>query len=171
MMAPKGAAFLYARPEVQKWLDPLVLSWGYDSKPGYGSGNQFTDYHEWQGTRDIAAFLSVPAAIDFQREQDWDHVRTHCRGLVRVAQQQMQTLTGIAPICADPDEWLGQMVALPIPAEVDGEFLKARLYDEYRIEIPFTEWEDQSFLRISIQGYNTQDEVSAFVNAIRELLG
>jgi isopenicillin-N epimerase len=170
MLAPKGAAFLYARRETQSWLDPLVVSWGYDSKPGYGSDNQFTDYHEWQGTRDIAAYLSVPAAIDFQREQDWDRVRARCRGLVRVAQKKIQALTGLPFVCANPDEWLGQMAALPLPAGVDGAVLKTRLYDEYRIEIPFTEWEDQSFLRISIQGYNTQDDIDAVMNALGELL-
>jgi len=59
MCAPKGAAFLYASIEIQSWLEPLVVSWGYQAEqPGE---SQFIDYHQWQGTRDIAAFLSVPA--------------------------------------------------------------------------------------------------------------
>ena len=170
MMAPKGAAFLYARREMQERLDPLVVSWGYDSEPGYGSGNKFLDYHEWQGTRDLAAFLSVPAAIDFQREQDWDHVRARCRGLVCAIQQEVNALTGIAPICAHPEEWLGQMVALPLPAGVDGAALKKRLYDEYGIEIPNTQFDKQSFLRLSAQGYNTEAELDFFVKTLRKLL-
>ena len=170
LLAPKGAAFLYARREVQAWLDPLVVSWGYDAEPGFGSGEQFIDYHEWQGTRDIAAFLTVPAAIDFQREQDWDGVRTRSRGLVRVAQEKIHALTGLPPICANPDEWLGQMVALPLPNGVDGAILKTRLYDEYRIEIPFTKYHDQSFLRLSIQGYNTMDDLNILFSALGELL-
>ncbi|MGE5250447.1 MAG: aminotransferase class V-fold PLP-dependent enzyme, partial [Bacteroidota bacterium] len=61
LCAPKGAGFLYARPEVQHLLKPLVVSWGYESeKP---SGSTFIDHYEWWGTRDPAAFLSVPAAI------------------------------------------------------------------------------------------------------------
>ena len=167
LMAPKGAAFLYARRDLQAKLDPLVVSWGYAPEPGYGSGNPFLDYHEWQGTRDLAAFLSVPAAIDFQREQDWGHVRARCRGLVRVIQQEVSEMTGLAPICANPEEWLGQIVALPLPAGVDGAALKKRLYDEYRIEIPYTQFDGQSFLRLSVQGYNTEAELDYFMNTLK----
>jgi len=98
MMAPKGAAFLYVRRELQDSLDPLVVSWGYDSEPSFGSGIQFIDYHEWQGTRDIAAFLSVPAAIKYQREQDWGHVRARARNLLGVAIEKIQALIGMPPI-------------------------------------------------------------------------
>ncbi len=59
LSAPKGAAFLWARPEHQEWIDPLVVSWGYDEG--------FTRRHGWQGTRDPAAALAVPAAIDAHR--------------------------------------------------------------------------------------------------------
>ena len=76
LCAPKGAAFLYARPEVQPWLEPLVVSWGWEAeKPG---PSRFVDWHEWQGTRDLAAYLTVPAAIRFQAEHAWDDVRRRC---------------------------------------------------------------------------------------------
>ncbi len=171
MMSPKGAAFLHARREVQNWLDPLVVSWGYDAETGFGSGNRFIDYHEWQGTRDIAAFLSVPAAIDYQREQDWGHVRSRCRNLLGVAMEKVQTLTKIPLIMPNPKEWLGQMAILPLPKNVDGANLQKRLYDEYQIEIPHTRWGEQSFLRISIQSYNTEEEIDYFVKALGNLLG
>ncbi|GAG01893.1 unnamed protein product, partial [marine sediment metagenome] len=57
LCAPKGSAFLYARREVQDLLQPLVVSWGWESeKP---SDSRFIDHHQWQGTRDLSAFLSV----------------------------------------------------------------------------------------------------------------
>ncbi|MCP4140832.1 MAG: aminotransferase class V-fold PLP-dependent enzyme [Chloroflexi bacterium] len=170
MMAPKGSAFLYVRREAQEWLDPLVVSWGYDAEDGFGSGNQFIDYHEWQGTRDIAAFLSVPAAIDYQREQDWGHVRARCRNLLGVAIEKSRSLTGLPLIVPHPSEWLGQMAILPLPDNVDALQIKTRLYDEYRIEIPFTEWGEKSFLRISIQSYNTAEDIDHFVESLGKLL-
>ena len=46
LCAPKGAGFLWARPEHQRWIEPLVISWGY------GADRTFADRHGWQGTRD-----------------------------------------------------------------------------------------------------------------------
>jgi isopenicillin-N epimerase len=64
LCAPKGSAFLFARPEIQPLIEPLVVSWGWQSEnPG---PSLFVDYHEWAGTRDISAFLAVPEAIRFQ---------------------------------------------------------------------------------------------------------
>ena len=69
LCAPKGAAFLYVCRDIQNFLEPLMVSWGYED-PAYDTGYPFINQHEWQGTRDISAFLSVPAAIRFQAEHD-----------------------------------------------------------------------------------------------------
>ena len=93
LCAPKGAGFLYARPEVQNLLEPLVISWGWKSeKPG---PSQFIDHHEWWGTRDIAAFLSVPAAITFQKDNNWNEVRADCHVLANEAEMRIRELTGL----------------------------------------------------------------------------
>ncbi|MFN3492288.1 MAG: aminotransferase class V-fold PLP-dependent enzyme, partial [Anaerolineales bacterium] len=76
LCAPKGAGFLYANPKTQNLLKPLIVSWGYESEAP--SKSKFVDEHEWQGTRDIAAFLTVPQAIAYQQEQDWGKVRSVC---------------------------------------------------------------------------------------------
>ena len=98
LCAPKGAGFLYARPEVQHLVKPLVVSWGEQAETP--SGSTFIDDHEWWGTRDMAAFLSVPAAIEFQEKHNWDKVRDVCQDLARDAQQRICELTGLAPLHA-----------------------------------------------------------------------
>ena len=169
LMAPKGSAFLYASPQVQTWLDPLVVSWGYDADPEFGSGVRFIDYHEWQGTRDLAAFLSVPAAIAFQDDHDWINVREQCHQLARTARQRMVKLTNLPPICPDTSQWFMQMFAVPLP-EVDEQTLKKRLYNEYQIEVPLYRWQGTPIIRVSIQGYNSQADIDKLVEALEELL-
>ena len=73
LCAPKGCSFLYARPDVQSWLTPLIVSWGWESD--HPSASQFVDHHEWQGTRDLSPFLAVGAAIDFVQSHDWSSVQ------------------------------------------------------------------------------------------------
>ena len=167
MMSAKGSAFLYARREMQPLVEPLVVSWGWESeKPG---PSRFIDEQEWQGTRDMAAYLSVPTAIQFMAERDWPRVQRECHELVRYARERVSELTGRPPITPDSPEWFAQMAALPIPP-CDLEALKCRLYDEFRIEIPTVDWHGQHFLRISIQGYNTPADVDALVEALKVLL-
>ncbi len=168
LCAPKGAGFLYARPEMQKLLKPLVVSWGYESITP--SGSTFVDHHEWWGTRDMAAFLSVPAAIKFQEEHHWDEVRTACHQLAMKTQTRICDLTGLSPLHSSADNWFAQLTAAPLPANTDIVALKTRLYDEYRVEIPLIEWNSHKLIRVSIQGYNSLEDVEHLLFALKSLL-
>lgn len=167
-MAPKGAGFLYARPEMQNLLKPLVVSWGYESLTP--SNSTFIDHHEWWGTRDIAAFLSVPAAIEFQDKFNWGKVRDDCHKLAREAQKSIRDLTGLAPLHSDADGWFRQMFAAPLKADTDIVALKERLYNEYRIEVPLMDWNGYKLIRVSIQGYNSRRDVDALLAALCKFL-
>ena len=41
---------------------------------------------------------------------------------------------------------------------------------EFRIEVPLVPWQDRQFIRISIQGYNSQEDVDALIQALQALL-
>lgn len=164
LCAPKGAGYLYARPEVQYLLEPLVVSWGWQSEnPG---PSQFVDHHEWQGTRDIAAFLSIPAAIQFQKENNWEVVRIACHELATDTETRIRELTGFPSIYSN-HSWFAQMVSMPLPAETDISALKEYLYNEHRIEAPLMEWNGHKLIRVSIQGYNTVKDVDALIKALK----
>jgi isopenicillin-N epimerase len=170
LCAPKGAGFLYARPEVQHLVKPLVVSWGEESE--IPSGSRFIDDHEWWGTRDMAAFLSVPAAIEFQEKHNWDKVREMCHDLARDAQQRICELTGLVPLhtSRDADGWFRQMFTAPLPVDIDIAILKKRLYDEHRIEVPLVDWNGNKLIRVSVQGYNTKRDLDKLCQALSLLL-
>jgi isopenicillin-N epimerase len=125
--------------------------------------------HQYQGTRDLAAFLSVPAAIQFMQDHDWPQVRQACHELVRHARQEIAKLVGLPPVVPDGATWFAQMAVLPIPP-CDLAALHNRLHDEYEIEIPATRWNGQQFVRLSVQGYNTRADVERLVEALGALL-
>ena len=167
MMAPKGSAFVHARPDRQPLLEPLVVSWGWRSEtPG---PSRFIDEQEYQGTRDIAACLAVPAAIQFMETHDWPAVQRDCHELLRHARREITRLTGRAPLTPDTPAWFRQMAAFPLPA-CGGETLQRRLYDEFAVEIPIITWSGRPFVRVSVQGYNTRADVDALIEALAKLL-
>jgi isopenicillin-N epimerase len=168
LSSPKGAGFLYARPEVQELIEPLVVSWGWRPRDAWHT--PFVDTIQRQATHDISAYLSVPDAISYQQSHDWAVVREECHELVRLARFGMAELTGVEPLVADDPRWFAQMAVLPLPAGVDGEVLKRRLYDEHRVEIPIGRWGETPTARISVQGYNTRADVERLLAAVRACL-
>lgn len=165
LCAPKGSAFLYARPERQPLVEPLAVSWGWRSEtPG---PSRFVDEQEWIGTRDPAAYLATPAAIDFLAENHWDSVQAACHALGVEARRRLNDLTGQAPICEEDD--FAQMFSVRLPP-CDTQALKRRLYDEYRVEVPLILWQGQPLMRVSIQGYNTPHDVDRLLEALAALL-
>jgi isopenicillin-N epimerase len=166
MCAPKGAAFLYARPEVQGRLEPLVVSWGWE--PDEPGPSPFIDRQEWQGTRDLSAFLSVPAAIEFQREHDWAAVRRRCRALAREVQSRLRGELGLQTIAGDERLLPPQLFSVGLP-QCDPEELQRKLLERFRIEVVARRWKDLNLLRVSIQAYNDGREVEALVSALRQV--
>ncbi len=170
LCSPKGSAFLYARPEVQPLMQPLVISWGWGEGRPFTYGSNFLDYLQWQGTDDVSAYLTVPAAIAFQAEHDWPSVRRRCHALVQQALRRINELTGLPPMYPDDAGFYHQMGIAALPHQQDLAAFKARLYQRYRIEIPCVQWQNRQFIRISIQGYNTQADVDALLQALRQEL-
>lgn len=169
LCAPKGSGFLHARPEWHSFLEAPVISWGYAEGTGGHSGfeaylgkSQFERRHQWQGTRDLSAWLSVPAAIDFQARHQWPVQRRRCHELAAHALAVLTQRYGLTSIAAD-QAW-SQMVAIPVPAQ-DPERLRQRLFTESAIEIPVTTHGPQVFVRLSVQAYNTPEDIERLLQS------
>jgi isopenicillin-N epimerase len=166
MMTPKGCSFLFARPEIQNEFDPVIISWGYDAEvPGK---SKFLDYHQLQGTRDYSAFLTVPAALKFMRENDWWSVSEQCKSMLRENYPKLCALVGSTPLCPITSEFLGQIASVPLPID-DPHPLKKELFETYNIEIPVFKLREQVFLRLSTQAYVSQDDIDALIAALTEI--
>lgn len=144
--APKGSAFLWARPEHQSWIAPLVVSWGF------GADASFHSRHGWQGTRDPAALLTVPAAIEYAESVDLEPLH-------ELAWRGQQAL----PPFREPSA--PRMWATELPPG-DAEALQRRLFEEHRIEVPVYEWEGHRLLRVSLGPYNDESDLEALVRAL-----
>lgn len=159
LCAPKGSALLYVAPEYHDWIDPLVISWGWD-------GDSLFERTSYQGTNDIAAYLTVPAAIEFQKKHDWDAIRHRCHNMVLDTTFRICAMFGITPVAMP--RYIGQMAVAPLPP-CNLETVKELLYDQYRVEVPITEHNGRQFVRISVQGYNTQADLDQLLFALMEI--
>lgn len=175
LMTPKGSAFLYVRPELQTLINPLVIShgWTADSKAlgakGAFGNSPFIDEIEMQGTRDPAAWLSVPAALEFRREHDWPAVQKHCQALAQDTARRMLELTGLAPLTS-PQFCAPQMVAMPVPdTGLEPQQVHDMLLAKYRIEIPVFKWQDHCIVRLSVQGYNSKPQMDGLIGALTDI--
>jgi isopenicillin-N epimerase len=169
MCAPKSAAFLHARAEHHERLHATVVSWGYVE--GLHGHTGFDAYlgvsllerrFQWQGTRDIAACLAVPAAIAFQQRHDWPAQRQRCQALLAHAQASLSERYGLPPIALH-DTGL-QMAAIPVPNQ-DAEALRTRLFEDGRIEVPVTQHAGRTFVRVSVQAYNDAADIERLLEA------
>ena len=161
MCSPKGTAFLYVNKNLQNIIEPLVISWGYESdNPGT---SQFLDYLEWQGTNDMSSYLTIPDTINFLEKNNWENIAKKCRELNLWARNEINQLLKIEPI--SNDKFLGQMSSIPMQSS---DIIQDQIdfYLNYKIQIPFIKWHNKEFFRISIQVYNSKKDIVKLLEAL-----
>ncbi len=146
--------------------NPLVISWGYEAL--FPSHSQFLDYHQMNGTRDFSAFLTVPHAIDFMQQNNWDKVSASSRKIVKENAPELCTILQSTPISPLTDDFILQLFSAPIKTS-EPEKLKQHLYENYKIEIPVMRQNDNVYLRYSINAFNTQADLDKLFECIKEI--
>ncbi len=166
LSAPFGSGFLYVAPQHQDEIRTPQLSWG---RLPPGPLQRWDDEFLWTGTRDPSAYFALPAAIDFLAQVGWDRFRRHTHALARDARRRLVELTGQSPLAPDSPDWYGSMAQVPLP---DGEAapLQQRLWEEYRIEAPIVAWNDRRWIRVSCHLYNTREQITYLIDALRHCL-
>ena len=119
---------------------------------------------------DLSAFLAVPAAIEYIRAPGFQAAQAECRRTLREWLPRLHDLTGESPICPANVGWLGQMAAIPLPPGTDMVRVKAGLYDDFGVEAPVYAWQGRPFVRVSLQVYNTPEDMAALERGLSALL-
>jgi isopenicillin-N epimerase len=148
LCAPKGAGFLWVAPQWQERVGGAIVSWGEQE-------NTFRSRTEMQGTRDPAAYLAVPAAIEFVREHD-DVDR--CVALARETRRRVCDLLEHEPPW--PEHMVLRMASFQVP---NAPAVQRRLWDDHRIEIP--SWPTGT-MRVSVAMYTTREDVERLLDAL-----
>ncbi len=167
LLSPKGCSFLYVNKNYQNYIEPLIISWGYETdRP---TKSKFLEENETQGTKDISAWLTVPAIMKFFEENNMPERQASCRKIILEQYPLFCVLVGTKPICKLSPEFLGQMCSIPIKPK-DPLALKEKLYNDHKIEIPVMQEGNETYLRISYQVYNSYDDLEYLKQTLKKLM-
>jgi len=166
MWVPRSSGILWARPEHQTSLQPLVASWGLDES--------FAIAFDLPGTRDPSAHLSAPAAIALFHHWGVEAIGRYNHDLAWQAAQHVSQRWGTA--FETPEDLIGTMVTVTLPASLgstreDAARLRDALLFEDGIEIPVHAYRDALRARISAQIYNDMDDIERLAAVIARRAG
>jgi isopenicillin-N epimerase len=166
LCAPFGSGFLYVHPRHQASIQSPIVSWG---RLLPATPTRWTDEFIWTGTRNPAAMLAIPAAVDFMQAVGLPAFRTATHQLARYARHQLARLTDLEPLVPDSPQWYASMAQVPLPPG-DAVDLQRKLWEQYRIEVPIVSWRERRFARVSCHLYTEQAHIDRLVDALRTLL-
>jgi isopenicillin-N epimerase len=165
LCAPKGAAFIWAARERQEGLHPTVIS--------HDLGQGFAAEFDRIGTRDASAWLAVPAALAFHQELGGPALRARNHDLAVEFGEALAARLGTGT--GAPPELFGSMATVRLPGTLPAtraaaEALKARLWEQHRIEIHAMPFAGTLWCRVAIQAYNSFEQCPPLGDALEEAL-
>ncbi|BCU79377.1 aminotransferase class V-fold PLP-dependent enzyme [Luteolibacter sp. LG18] len=173
--APKGAAFLWVRPDKQDGLQPAVISHGNNTpRPGH---SPFQDRFDWPATYDFTAWLCAAESVRWLGELlpgGWPELMSTNRQRAIEARRFLCERLGLEPPC--PESMLGSMATLPMPGRLTEiadptapDPVYTRLHDEFGIELQIPRIHGQRWLRISSHAHNAADEYRYLADVLGRL--
>ena len=175
LCSPKGAAFLYVRPDRQERIRPLTISHGANAE--LRGRTRFEAEFSWVGTQDPSAWLCLAESISYMGSLlpgGWPEVRQRNRDLAIAARRLLNDRMSAEPLC--PESMLGSIasVALPGRGVTDpdptkwADPLQGELLAEFGIEVPIFRWGDppQRLLRVSAQLYNSFEQYERLADVL-----
>jgi isopenicillin-N epimerase len=161
LYAPKGCALLYAAADAPQ---PLPLSVSHWHEQG------FPRAFDYVGTRDVSAFLSVPAALSFVEKFGAAEVRAYLHRLSRDGAEVMRRVD-LVPIA--PDAMFAAMRTYILPqrraAEPDDSLAVMKTFwDQHRIQVASNVFQGHLLLRLSAQIYVERADLERLADTLQK---
>ncbi len=177
LLAPTGSGFLVVREGLMDRLVPLHVSWGYrlpsnnlDDRDEFGSTPRIR-FLEFEGTRDPAPWLTIPAAIRFQENIGFVPIRQQIRELSQYVRKRMSEIAGFPEETPNHPDLSGALTAFRLPhSSPRAATIWRKEIWKHRIEIPVIEKPDRLMIRFSTHFYNTRYEIDQLINRLPSIL-
>lgn len=178
LCAPKGAAFLHVRRDLQRTVHPTVISHGYSTE---ADGAAFRAEFDWTGTADPTPWLCVCDAIEYVGSLlpgGWTEVMAANHTLALQARTFLCEAVGAgAPA---PAAMIGSIASVPLPAPAAGSPAEGLSHEGLQnwfrrrgVETWLTPWPcaGGKAIRVSAQLYNARGEYVRLAELLTEALG
>jgi isopenicillin-N epimerase len=178
LCAPRGAAFLHVRRDLQGRVHPLTISHGYHPEE---PGARFRAEWDWTGTLDPTAWLAIPQCIRWLGSLlpgGWPEIVARNHALALAARARVAAALAVSLPC--PDGMVGAMASIPLPAPAAGSPAERLDPDgladwtrERGIESWFCDWAAPGgkLVRVSAQLYNDEEQYGRLASLLVEALG
>ena len=164
LCAPKGSAFLYARPDRQADLHPATIS--------HGLGKGYLEEFDWTGTRDPSAWLATGVAIDFHVRLGGEAMMARNIELAAEATVILSRRLNTEPGAGDDLTGSMGVVRLPLAGSATTERsseLRARLL-EAGTDAPTHVQAGAIWLRISAAAYNDIEDYERLAEIVARVI-
>ncbi|MSR40670.1 MAG: aminotransferase class V-fold PLP-dependent enzyme [Phycisphaerales bacterium] len=164
--APKGCGMLVTPPRHRETTHPLATSHHFELA--------YTKEFDWQGTRDITAWMHARTAIAFFEQFGWQQVREHNHALAVWAAEYLCDAWSVRALTDTGGASIGSMCPVRVPDATRASFasveaLQAALYDQERVEVPVIDWKGAWHVRVSAHLHTSTADIERLAEAMQAI--
>ena len=164
LCAPKGVGFLWASPDAQHLLDPLIVGWGWVE-----DGETFLGNFENPGTHNPTLYLAVEKCIDLHASIGPQQVAARGRELAGYARQRILQIPGARPRTPATADLSNSIQAYTLPLLPGFDFAAAMR--ERRLVVVIGADKEVVRMRVSTHIHNDEEHIDRLVDVLRRAYG
>jgi L-cysteine/cystine lyase len=175
MCAPRGTGVLYVKKGLLDTVQTRFvggytdLGWDLTVEPPEFKGYVPTAHRYDYGTQSAPLFIGVAAAVDFLTGIGMEHIGRHGTGLATILQQQLILLgENVEMLTPTEERSRGSMIGFRLKTMPNDKFGELASKNGFRIRL--VPESHLNSIRISTHMYNNEEEVSRFVEVVKNAI-